>query len=48
MNEWHVKYDKIIVEIKAAREAGDDKKLKSAKRKLEMWQKGYGAYAPIR
>jgi hypothetical protein len=48
VNEWHVKYDKIIVEIKAARDADDAKKLKSAKRKLENWQKGYGAYSPIR
>jgi hypothetical protein len=46
--DWIAKHNKIIAEIKAAREAGDDKKLKSAKRKLEMWQKGYGAYAPIR
>lgn len=46
--EWHIKYDQIIAGLKVARESGDSKKVNAWKRKLEKWQAGYGAYAPIR
>lgn len=44
----HQKYEIIINKIKTARESGDTKALKRAKKQLEKWQLTYGAYAPIK
>lgn len=41
------RYELIISKIKAARENGDEKALKRARKQLEKWQLAYGAYQPI-
>jgi hypothetical protein len=41
------RYETIIQNINAAREAGDNKKLKTWRTKLNKWQLEYGAYAPV-
>lgn len=42
------RYETIIQNINAAREADDSKKLKTWRTKLSKWQAAYGAYAPVR
>jgi hypothetical protein len=42
------KYQAIIEKLQAARTTGDMKEYKKQRRRLEKWQREYGAYAPVK